>query len=502
MPVVIQNFRCDQIPELRIIGLNTAQGLIKYFVHASQVVALLTGKNPRAALNVLHNLISGSEGGAATMRQGGDLATAYQTGQTDATIYTHRIHNGIHPSYFFTFEGVEETLRSLPNQLEEARQRLLELFDAYSTSASTTFNLDTSHEGGLLTEEEEKQGLLAEEEETEEGQELEIIPKSINWCVRFAFQAERQKSAMALEAEKARSAALNAQAALKAEKEKASLMLQAKEDRHEKEKAEMKLQMRGIQFEKDMAIQQSKWNDERSQLQAEIAKKNIEQAETGRMRIEQDQFTAKVARIGSALARPDDMPKLSCFHKMQCSKWSNSDYGVNLFVDLPDDADEIEQEEPEGPSPTLVARLASGVDCNPGIDNKFNILAFCYKGTRITKRALSKSKTIKDAFGVEVDGIHYVCIVLFKTRSRRMGSIGTVPYKSGILPKSIVPERIISSDPAQLCHVSVLNIFALTDDPVITMLKRPCQDKWKWHNADDAWKQKPVNEGAAGGGGV
>ena len=135
MSVVIRNFTCAQMPEMKIIGASTSRTSVKYFVHASRVVGLLTGKNARAALNAFHNFIESRP----DMSQGGNLAAAFQKGETDAMMYTYYTHNGVHPSYFFTVEGVKETLRGFPNQLEDVHRRFCQLFQAFDENPASVF---------------------------------------------------------------------------------------------------------------------------------------------------------------------------------------------------------------------------------------------------------------------------------------------------------------------------------------------------------------------------
>ena len=502
MAATIQKFRCAQIPELKIIGISGNP--VKYFVHAQQVVSILIGKESRrAATLAMQNFLQSAAG--SHIRHGGDLLTAHRNGTMNAMVYTHYFHNGSNPSHFLTMDGVYEFLHNLPGQIEGTRRNFQELFDSYRASSSATFKPDTREDTG------------GDDNEEIDSADLSVLSVQqqtfLNFCIQnqsAASAAERKYLEGQIQIEQERVAMEKAKSSLKLQvkdvelvkqNENFTLQLQVKEEKHEREKADMRLQMKEMEFQTELASPKSKWTEEKAKMQADLANQKIEnvELEAGRRRLEQDQMTAKVARFGST----DQMPeKLSSFYKMQSSQWNNTAHGVNSFTDLPDDVDEIVQEHPGLLSPTLISLLASGIEGSPSMDAKFHVFAFCYKGKRIMKQALLNSKIIKEAFGVEVDGTHYVCIILFRARSRRLATIGSVPHACGILPKSVIPELIVSSDPAQLCHVSVFYVHTMTDDPVLAMLKKPCNNKWKWQNPADKYipKHKSTNNEEADGG--
>lgn len=459
MPVLIQNFRCAQMPELKIIGVSsTTQASVKYLVLASQVIGFSTGKSSRSALSVLHNFIQSTP----AMSQGGDLATAFQKGETNAMIYTHHIHNGVHPSYFFTIEGVEETLRSLPNQLEDAHQRFRELFDAFRTSASSTFNLDTANEGQPAEY----------DDDLNEGRDLDIVPKIVDreWCYRFALQSEREKSELKLQVKDAELEIVKTK--YDANKKVSTAELKAKDAEMEKERAK---------HEAD----RMRWEMEKLQSKMSRVREN-RRPESGKDRhdTESDEEGVPTGPVARKSDRPRKLKaKLSHFAQMRVVGWNNDLPGVNFFADLPDDVDapEVCGELPTFPVGDLIARLVNGPsdECP---DNKQFVMALHYKGRRASKQALLDSIIVKEAYGVEADGVQYLCLVLYKNNGRRMSTVANAFYDGGIVPRNAMPERILDPRTGGVHHISVFKVAGLTDDPVLTMLKKPNYTKWRWFN--------------------
>ena len=104
---------------------------------------------------------------------------------------------------------------------------------------------------------------------------------------------------------------------------------------------------------------------------------------------------------------------------------------------------------------------------------------FCYSGPPISENTLQKNKFIKEVYGVQVDGLHYVCFVLFKRSSIPGISVPTAPYAYGLLPSTIMADLI----PGRDYRIAVYNTCVSNDDPVLEMLKRPSMDKWFWHSS-------------------
>jgi hypothetical protein len=131
---------------------------------------------------------------------------------------------------------------------------------------------------------------------------------------------------------------------------------------------------------------------------------------------------------------------------------------------------------------TLMPQLK--VHFSPGFEEnnryfKHRAFGFCYKGPTISERQLKKSDFIKEAYGVEVDGVHFVCVVLFKRFAQQISNATTLPYAFGLLPCTLMVDLI----PGRDYHLTLYKAGIRTDDPVLVMLKRPSNDKWCWHSS-------------------
>ena len=80
---------------------------------------------------------------------------------------------------------------------------------------------------------------------------------------------------------------------------------------------------------------------------------------------------------------------------------------------------------------------------------------------------------------MEVDGVHYVCVVLFKRFAQQISNSTTLPYAFGLLPCTLMVDLI----PCRDYHLTLYKAGIRTDDPVLVMLKRPSNDKWCWHSS-------------------
>ena len=175
MAFIVQKYRCAQSPELNIIGVGSSP--VKYLIHASQVVGTLTGKGtPSASLHAMHAFFRSADG--ARMQNGGDIETAYRAGDMGAMVYTHYYHSGHNPSYFMTLDGVKETLRSLPNQIEDVGRKFRDLFDSFRDDAPSSFNLDTGDEGQTIN-------CFTDEEVQEPAEGIALVPRSMLYDVRL-----------------------------------------------------------------------------------------------------------------------------------------------------------------------------------------------------------------------------------------------------------------------------------------------------------------------------
>jgi hypothetical protein len=83
---------------------------------------------------------------------------------------------------------------------------------------------------------------------------------------------------------------------------------------------------------------------------------------------------------------------------------------------------------------------------------------------------------IKEAYGAEENGMQYVCIVLFRNSQRRLLAVGELPYVCGLLPATLKPETI----PPKSQHLSVYKTENPISDPILAVLKKPSDSKWRW----------------------
>jgi hypothetical protein len=490
MSFIIQNFSCAQIHGLYIIGINSAPP--KYFVHARQCVGFLTGKFRSGAGHAFHAFVKNSG-----MRNGGDLMTAYQNGDTDAMIYTHYIHPGSNPSYFFTMEGVEELLLGLPGQVDAMNQKFRELYDAYRSSSSSTFNLDTN-------------GSVDDVEDFDD--DLGVVPCSSAW--KHQFQSFTKYADLAIEAvresalEKGKVEIERLKGELALEKMKNSLY--AKDAEVQKEKEELAKKNDRINSERAaFEAEKAKWENERMlQGNAKVSRNDdgrrvdnsmyslnfdprtmgypgasgnfsqrfnqhganhgIGQSSAG----DPEQFNSAMA---AATGKKQKRPVKTFFSEIISTCLDNSAHGVNDFIDMPDDIGNPALCDTESPFPNLIVHTANGILQQPG--TRYHIIAFYHDGMRVSKHALRSLESAKEAYGVEIDGFHCLCIVLLKSYAYTFEHLAKIPYR--ILPRSSgIGLTSLRVSPR---HVSVLTSPATTDDPVIGMLKQPCARKWKWH---------------------
>ena len=171
-----------------------------------------------------------------------------------------------------------------------------------------------------------------------------------------------------------------------------------------------------------------------------------------------------------------------CFPKLISSFWQNNLSAVHRFIVLVKDSNDVPLREPMTEMPQLKVQMAAGLDpqdypCNA--DMKHRVFGFCFKGPALTVYDLQRTPNIKEAYGVEHEGIHYICIVCFRHASRRFHAFSTLPYTIGLLPCTVIPEVV----PGSSHHISLYKPFISTDDPILEKLKRPSAYKWQWHSS-------------------
>ena len=311
MACIIQKFQCTQSPDLNIIGVGSNP--VKFLVRAPQVVGTLIGKDtPSASLHAMHTFFRSAEG--ARMQIGGDIETAYRAGDMGAMVYTHYYYSGRNPSYFMTLDGVRETLRSLPNQIEPVAHKFRELLDSFSDGSSSSFNLDTRDVGETMDHDED-------EEIHEPASGGALVPRSMLSDVRLQSYMKQTEAQLTLERERTamereRTAMATTMAkmnagkdkemadlVLRTEREKADLQLKSEKEKNdlqlksEKEKTDLLMRLR------DFELQSEKEKSQAKDAIIEQMKKQLETA--GRTESER---AKKRASTASDPSEQDDSP--------------------------------------------------------------------------------------------------------------------------------------------------------------------------------------------------
>ena len=412
-------------------------------------------------------------------------------------IYTHKFRTR-NPSRFSTLEGLKEIITHLPNQEEEAKAKYHKLFNEYFTQlkAPTVFEIATQ-EQYLQDIEDEDEMLEIQTEGVRNSQSddntLVVTSKMYVECIINHNETEKklfqEKFDMAM-----KNAAL--------EKDKAILEMQLKMQEEKTAILQKELDLERLRREYDAKLLAAQRTPPPNDARKKRAKKtDIRDEGAIDSPPAQTNTTASVSLMNLPSAavllasRPIVAQPTTLFPKLRCVAYSNYDPGVNHFVPIPDDGsrDERLQYGHRPQNVSLVVRPAGDpaqeeegeIGHN---DNKYHAFAFAYKGDRLTRQQLRDARVIREAYGVERHGLHFLCLVLSRTQGRRMLSISGLPYKLKLIPSSVVPERIDAQHPGDgWRHFSVLKTTILTDDPVLTALKAPCGSKWSWFS----WREAP-----------
>ena len=237
----------------------------------------------------------------------------------------------------------------------------------------------------------------------------------------------------------------------------------AKELVHVKEAAEKDLKIAKLQMKLELT-------EEKARLRAEVMASRVERDEERDKKVQRTTTTGVPKKIHAR----DTM-----FAKQISDFWDNDDAGVNSFVKLSDvGVPSSVVWEPITKMPELVVKLLS--NGQPVAGTKHRVFGFSYCGPSIiTETSLKKTDWIKEAYGVEEDGVQYVCIVLFNSASVLLSFVPTLPYMLGLLPSTIVAETVAGRD----YQLAVYRTGVSTDDPILRMLKRPSTAKWLWHSS-------------------
>ena len=491
---IIEKLFCKDVPNIPIIAIGNSPKI--YLVHAHMVVSLLIDKPSRNTSRIaLDNLLKSDAG--KHIKQDGDLIDAYHRGPIVAMIYTHRLKSG-YPSRFVTLDGLKEIITHLPNQDESAKARYHSLFNEYFTHlrAPTAFEVATQEqcfqdiEDDDVMPEIQTEGVRGSMHNNDNASV--VTTRMYIDCLTNHNETERrlfqEKFDMAM-----KNAAL--------EKDKAILEMQLKMQA-ENAALQKELDLERLRREYDAKLLAAQRTPPPNDARKKRAKKtDIRDEGAIDSPPAQTNTTASVSLMNLPSAavllasRPIVAQPTTLFPKLRCVAYSNYDPGVNHFVPIPDDGsrDERLQYGHRPQNVSLVVRPAGDpaqeeegeIGHN---DNKYHAFAFAYKGDRLTRQQLRDARVIREAYGVERHGLHFLCLVLSRTQGRRILSISGLPYKLKLIPSSVVPERIDAQHPGDgWRHFSVLKTTILTDDPVLTALKAPCGSKWSWFS----WREAP-----------
>ena len=193
------------------------------------------------------------------------------------------------------------------------------------------------------------------------------------------------------------------------------------------------------------------------------------------------QSDASVRQDAQGEAGPGHETRGSIFSKLRSSEWPNDKPGVNQFVAL-GDVETYHSEWWDAVPSSLRKAFRAG---NPALayepGAKFHAFGFHYRGYSISPKALEACEKIKEAFGVEVDGVQFVFLELFRVHGCRVSGMPIFPYKEKLLPPSVSIEQIPGCD----FHLSVYKSKSngqepVYDDFILAIIKRPADGKWHW----------------------
>jgi hypothetical protein len=422
----------------------------------------------RASSRAFHAFLDSEAGQKIREHDGGDLLTAMQKGPVGKMMYTYHLkpREGGRPSVFVKVDGMREIMNGLPNADEAVKHKLKDIFADYlnQTGASNSVPLSFAQASPeQCAKDDADEGI--EEISTEgcvHGNDTAIVVTPKMWYeVRvssFESAAEKRVLQAQLQAKDFMIAANEFVKVAEVAKERVEKELAQKEMLNVKESAAKDIQIAKLQMQLELV-------EEKAKLRAEF--------ETDRL--ERGDRRDKVQRVGQLKMHQRD----TIFAKLTSAFWSNDDASVNSFSKL-NSSHNVLLWEPITVMPQLTVRFAAGVEENyiHGSDFKHRVFGFCFKGPAISERALQKLDLIKEAYGVEVGGVHYVCVVFFKRFGQLLSTASTLPYAFGLLPCTIMADLIPGSDYHLTCYRATVN----TNDPVLEMLKRPSKDKWFWHS--------------------
>ena len=466
---------CDQLPGVAMLGTGAAGIRREYVAHAQQFVGLLKGNmDRRACSRAFHTLLDSEAGRKIREHDGGDLLTALQRGPLGRMLYTYRLkpREGGATSVFVTVDGMREIMNGLPNADDAVKDKLKDIFADYMNYAGAVNAVPLSFAQASpeqCAQDDADEGI---EEISTEGCAM-VVTQKMWYDARvssFESAAEKRVLEAQLQAKDYVIAAKESVKVAEVAKEKAEKELAQKETMSVKEFAQKEMLNMKESAAKDIQIA-------KLQMQLELAEEKAKlRVEFETNRLERGDKRDKVQRVGQLKMHPRD----TIFAKLTSASWSNDDASVNSFSKL-NSSDTVLPWEPITVMPQLTVRFAgSAVESYlPGSDFKHRVFGFCFRGPAISEHALQKLEFIKEAYGVEVGGVHYVCMICFKRFGQPLSNASTLPYAFGLLPCTILADLIPGRDFHLTCYMATVK----TDDPVLEMLKRPSMDKWFWHSS-------------------
>jgi hypothetical protein len=414
-------------------------------------------------------LLGSDAGRSIRENNGGDLLKAIEEGPLTSMTYTHPLKprgGGGSPSVFVTVAGMREIMNGLPNADIAVKNRLNDVFSEYLNQSGSFIPLSFKRATPEQCAEDGVDEVVEEiisEGHAQSSETTMVITQQMWYDTRLTcFETNAEKRVLEAQLQ-AKDYVIAANESMK--------VAEIERERAEKELAQREMQNLKVSTAKDIQIAQLKMKlelaEEKARLRAEY--------ETGR--VERSEKRDKVQRVLQTKMHRRD----TTFAKLTSVHWSNDDPEVNGFFKL-NSGENILVWEPVTVMPKLTIRFSTAAAENYSSHSdqfKYRVFGFCFRGPAISESALSKSECIKEVYGVEVDGVHYVCGICYKRFSRPIHDTPTMPYAFGMLPSTIMADLI----PGRNHHLTLYKDTTGTDDPVLEMLKRPSTQKWFWHSA-------------------
>jgi hypothetical protein len=488
---------CDQLPGVAVLGTGRGK---EYVAHAHQFVGLLKGNmDKRASSKTFHAWLVSEDGRQFREHDGGDLLIAMQKGPLEKKMYTYHLKQGGggKPSVFLTVDGMRGILNGLPNADESVKRNLKEKFADYiNQGGGAGFSVPLSFAQASpeqCAKDDADEGIeeISTEGYNPSNDTAMVVTQKMWYDVRissFEYAADKRvleaqlqakdyvmaakESAMVAEVAKERAEKELAKNELVNVKASADKDIQIVKERAEKESAKNELVNVKASADKDIQIA-------KLQMQLQLAEEKAKlRTDFKSDRLEREEKRDKVRRVGP-VGQMKMHSRDTIFAKLTSASWCNDDASINSFFKL--DNSSTVFWEPITVMPQLTVRFVADAEENnvPGSDFKHRAFGFCYRGPAISQNSLQKSDFIKEAYGVEVGGVHYVCVVFFKRFGQPLITASTLPYAFGLLPCTIMTDLV----PGRDYHLAVYKAGIRTDDPVLEMIKHPSNDKWYWHSA-------------------